>query len=175
MLATVSHSFHESFIFSQSALPPLLCSIYLHCSLLGTHVPCLMLVLQAPTLSWGFSVALQVCFQGFLSKSLSSSPRCASFFFLRLLLPQVVHLFCGDVRSITVGLLVSTFCFFSINLTKPLPVSLLWISHKAASTDARSVCFSLQEQILFAFFPLIFSWNSSRWAVSLYTVQWTWG
>lgn len=35
--------FHESFIFSQSTLPPLLCSIYLHCSLLGAHMPCPLL------------------------------------------------------------------------------------------------------------------------------------
>lgn len=137
--------------------------------------------------------------------------------------------FYWGVRSITVGLLVSTFHFFLINfsqspfshqlshLTRMLFTSLLMHGLFASlyrSSPAYAFCvlylaslapayiflplsrasttsvwnpLSLfppflpqrpSNSVLSAYylpFPFIFSWNPSRWVISLYTAQWTWG
>lgn len=79
--------------------------------------------------------------------SLLAFPLCAPPFF-----PQAVtsssHAFlllgCALHRRGMLGL--NFLLFLDEFLTKPLPISPLWISHKAAWTDARSVRFSPQEQ-----------------------------
>ena len=79
--------------------------------------------------------------------SLLAFPLCAPPFF-----PQAVTsssrafllLGCALHRRGMLGL--NFLLFLDEFLTKPLPISPLWISHKAAWTDARSVRFSPQEQ-----------------------------